>query len=85
MILSKKRTSKALSSLRGCAGSSAPLLFANPRRQVFSRRGPDDNKYVTAILMDLPKAFDCLPYDLLLLKLKYYGLSENDLKLMKMY
>ena len=27
-------------SLRGCAGWSAPLLFANPRRQVFSRRGP---------------------------------------------
>ena len=38
---------KALISMRGCAGWSAPLLFANPRRQVFSRRGP----YVT--LMDV--------------------------------
>ena len=45
----------------------------------------DDNKYVAAILMDLSKAFDCLPHDLLLLKLKYYGLSENALKLMKSY
>ena len=45
----------------------------------------DDNKYVAAILMDLSKAFGCLPHGLLLLKLKYYGLSENALKLMKNY
>ena len=38
MILSIKRR-KALISLRGCAGRSAPLLFAKPRRQVFSCRG----------------------------------------------
>ena len=31
---------KALIRLRGCASWSAPVLFANPRRQVFSRRGP---------------------------------------------
>ena len=40
MILSAKRITKALIRLRGCAGCSAPVLFANPRRQVFSRRGP---------------------------------------------
>ena len=40
MILSNKQITKPLISLRGCAGWSAPLLFANPRRQVFSRRGP---------------------------------------------
>ena len=45
----------------------------------------DDKKYVAAILMDLSKAFDCLPHDLLLLKLKYYGLSDNALKLMESY
>ena len=33
----------------------------------------------------LSKTFDCLSHDLLLLKLKYYGLSENALKLMKSY
>ena len=42
MILSKKRITKALIRLRECAGWSAPVLFANPRRQVFSRRGPND-------------------------------------------
>ena len=40
MIHSKTRILKALISLRGCAGWTAPLLFANLRRQVFSRRGP---------------------------------------------
>ena len=37
MVLSNKRMTKALIRLRGCAGWSAPLLFANPRRQVFLR------------------------------------------------
>ena len=43
----------------------------------------DENKYVVTILMDLSKAFDCLPHDLLLLKLKAYGVSENAIKLLK--
>lgn len=30
-------------------------------------KSSDENKYVAAILMDLLKAFDCLPHDLLLL------------------
>ena len=43
MTLSIKRITKALIRLRGCAGWSAPVLFANPGRQVFSRRGPNGN------------------------------------------
>ena len=35
--------------------------------------------------MDLSKAFDGLPHNLLLLILKYYDLQENALKLMKSY
>ena len=40
MILSKKRITKALISLGGHPDWSALVLFANPRRQVLSRRGP---------------------------------------------
>ena len=39
MILSKKRITKALIRLPGCPGWSAPVLFANHRREVFLRRG----------------------------------------------
>ena len=50
-----------------------------------SKKALDENKFVCAILMDLSKAFDCLPHDLLLLILKYYGLSENALSLINNY
>ena len=42
MILCNKGITKKLIRLRGCAGWSAPLLFAHHRRQVLSRRGPID-------------------------------------------
>ena len=48
MILSSKRITKALISLRGCPGWSAPLLFANPRRQVLSHQGPYGLKIILA-------------------------------------
>ena len=35
--------------------------------------------------MDLSKAFDCLPHNLLLLKLKAYGVSENAVNLLESY
>ena len=40
MILSSKQITKVLISLRRCAGWPAPLLFANPQRQVLLRWGP---------------------------------------------
>ena len=46
MIRSTKRITKALIRLRGCAIWFAPVLFANHRRQVFSRRGPTIFKQV---------------------------------------
>ena len=35
--------------------------------------------------MDLSKSVDCLPHDLLLLKLESYGLSKSALNLLKSY
>ena len=45
----------------------------------------DDRKYVAAILMDLSKAFDCLPHDLLTAKLDAYGLSPEAVQLLNSY
>jgi hypothetical protein len=47
------------------------------------KRALDDNKYIAAISMDLSKAFDCLPHNLLLLKLEAYGLTKQSLNLLK--
>ena len=37
------------------------------------------------ILMDLSKVYDCISHELLIAKLKYYGLDENSLKLILNY
>ena len=38
MVLSKQRITEVLTRLRGCAGWSVPLSFANPQIQVFFRQ-----------------------------------------------
>ena len=45
----------------------------------------DKNQYVAAILMDLSKAFDCLPHGNLLCKLSAYGLSPKSVELLRNY
>ena len=40
---------------------------------------------IGTIAMDLRKAFDCLSHDLILEKLKFYGLSDHALSLMPSY
>ena len=41
------------------------------------RKHLDNNKIVEGILMDLSKAFDCVPHDLLLAKLAAYGIDDS--------
>ena len=43
------------------------------------RKHLDQNKIVGAVLMDLSKAFDCLPHELLIAKLSAYGFDKNTL------
>ena len=45
----------------------------------------DNNYIVGALLMDLSKAFDCIPHDLLIAKLNAYGEDENALVLIYSY
>ena len=41
------------------------------------RENLDKNYVIGRVLMDLSKAFDCIPHDLLLVKLAAYGVDEN--------
>ena len=45
----------------------------------------DNNYIIGAILMDLSKAFGCIPYDLIISKLAAYGLDDTALKLIFSY
>jgi hypothetical protein len=49
------------------------------------RNALDKNQYVAAVLMDLSKAFDCLPHDILLDKLSAYGMSTDSVSLLESY
>ena len=49
------------------------------------RENIDKGKQVGAILMDLSKAFDCIPHDLLIAKLNAYGINPKSCKLVYSY
>ena len=49
------------------------------------REALDKNQYIAAVLMDLSKAFDCLPHNILLDKLSAYGVSPHSVALLKSY
>ena len=69
----KKCLSEFAAAYRKCYRSSHVLI-----RLVENRKKELDNKkYVGAILIDLSKAFDCIPHELLIAKMDAYGFSEN--------
>ena len=49
------------------------------------KKALDDGNVCMALLTDLSKAFVCLPYRLLICKLRAYGLSVNACELLKSY
>ena len=49
------------------------------------RKSLDNNEHVGCILIDLSKAFDCLPHGLLIAKLNAYGVTKDSCKLILSY
>ena len=64
------------------AYSTQPALF----RLIQSwQKELDESEFVRTILMDLSKAYDCLPPDLMVAKLEAYGISKESLQLISDY
>ena len=66
--------------LRGHSCCSALLKLTDDWRQAL-----DNKKDVAVIAIDLPKAFDSICHNLLLAKLKAYGVHDSAIKLIQSY
>ena len=73
--------SNLLSGFRKCYSTQHALF------QVIEtwKQSLDSMSVVGTILMDLSKAYDCIPHDLLIAKLEAHGLDRNSLRLMLTY
>ena len=49
------------------------------------KKALDKGEYVSALFMDLSKAFDTINHDLLIAKLKAYNFSKEAVTIMKSY
>ena len=76
-----KQTAHSITGFRKSHGTQNSLVVMLEKR----KRALDKGEYVSALFMDLSKAFDTINHDLLIAKLKAYGFSKETLKLMKGY
>ena len=51
--------------------------------ELMDRNLDNTNRNLTPVYIDLSKAFDCLDHNILLSKLKFYGLNDNAIRLLK--
>ena len=49
------------------------------------KKSLDNKNFVGTVLMDLSKAFDCIPHDLIVAELHAYGLSEDTVTFIYLY
>ena len=49
------------------------------------KRAYDDGRHISVILMDLSKAFDCMPHSLLIAKLHAYGMGRQAVEIFASY
>ena len=77
----KDKPSKCLTGFRKSHGTQHLLVTMLEKW----KKAVDKGEYASALFMDLSKAFDTINHDLLLAKLKAYGLSLNPVKLMHSY
>ena len=77
----KDKLSKCLTGFRKSHGTQHLLVTMLEKW----KKAVDKGEYVSAVFMDLSRAFDTINHDLLLAKLKAYGFSLNAVKLMCSY
>ena len=64
-------------------GRSTELALARFTRDII--KSFDDGKLTIAVFLDLSRAFDCVNHDILIEKLKYYGLRNTELQWFSSY
>jgi hypothetical protein len=70
-----------LSAYRQDYGCHSVLMYSTE----MWRHALDDKKYVGILMSDLSKAFDCLPHNLLIEKLRHYKFSDSAIQLLGNY
>ena len=72
LIIDRTKALNSGKDRKGCNSKHVLIRLLEEWRQHL-----DNNKVVGGVFMDLSKAFDCVPHDLLIAKLAAYSVDEN--------